>query len=238
MAKGTQAQFHDITLETGGIETITINRNGNHQYWVGDGPKMSGVTTQLYHLDGNMFPIGMGWAIKQVRLADGDMEKRLGAPKRIGDAAIATGTYLHEGMENFIATGKIDEENYLLTTLLQGVGQRDWIATEQFLYHPEYKYGGTADAFSQEPGGIALWDWKTKDAESFAKYGPGIKDMAQASAYVMALRAMGSVLAPDMAYICYIMRDGSTVDVVPVEIDRGWELFKAANHIHTLLKDK
>lgn len=225
-----ETQTHELVLG----QSVTISRNGRHQYWIGDGPKMSGVTTQLGHLDGDSFSVGMGWALKQARLADGDLD----APRRLGKEAQDIGTYLHEGVEQFIASGHIDEENYLLTTLLQGVGQRDWIATEQFLYHPEYKYGGTADAFSEEPGGIALWDWKTKDAESFAKYGPGIKDMAQASAYTMALRAMGSVLAPDMAYICYVMRDGSDVQIVPVEIDRGWELFKAANHIHTLLKDK
>ena len=82
----------------------------------------------------------------------------------------------------------------------------------------------------------STWDWKTKDAESFAKYGPSIKDYAQAAAYVMALRAMGSALSPDLAYICYVMRDASDVTIVPVDIERGWNLFRAANHIHQLVK--
>jgi hypothetical protein len=223
-----EIQTHELVLG----ESVTISRNGNHQYWVDDGPKMSSVTSQLGHLDADGFGMGMGWALKQARLANGDLE----APRRIGKEAQEIGTYLHEGIEQFIASGHIDEENYLLTTLLQGVGQRDWIATERFLYHPEYLYGGTADAFSQEESGIALWDWKTKDAESYAKYGPGIKDMAQASGYVMALRAMGSALSPDLAYICYVMRDGSDVQIVPVDIEKGWELFKASNHLHRLVK--
>ena len=44
-------------------------------------------------------------------------------------------------------------------------------------------------------------------------------------------------MAPDMAYVCYIMRDGSDVELVRVDIEKGWELFKAANHIHNLLNE-
>jgi hypothetical protein len=32
------------------------------------------------------------------------------------------------------------------------------------------------------------------------------------------------------------MRDGSDVQIVPVDIEKGWELFKASNHLHRLVK--
>ena len=84
MPRGTDTQLHDIILQTGEIETVAINRNGLHQYWVGDnGPKMASVTAKLGHLDANGFSVGMGWALKQAKLAGGDLD----APRRIGKEA-------------------------------------------------------------------------------------------------------------------------------------------------------
>ena len=52
----------------------------------------------------------------------------------------------------------------------------------------------------------------------------------------MALREMGSVYAPAFANIAYVMRDGSGVDVVPVDIDRSYELFTESLHMTGLVK--
>ena len=52
----------------------------------------------------------------------------------------------------------------------------------------------------------------------------------------MALREMDSILAPASGYIAYVMRDGSGVDVVPVDLEQGWELFKASRTLSLLVK--
>ena len=212
---------------------VSISRNGNHQYWIeGEEDRMPSVTSMLGHLDSGAFGVGMGWALKQARLADGDLD----APRRLSKEAQDEGNRLHDAIHQFIENGTVDETNDLFVVWLNQVGNHhEWSASERFLFHAKMRYGGTADAFSR-PAHTTIWDWKSKDAESYSKYGGSIKDHAQLGAYAMGLREMGSIHAPTLGKIAYIMRDGSGVDVVPVDLDYGWELFKASHHIYTLLK--
>lgn len=209
--------------------TVNIHRNGRHQYWLdGNEERMPSVTSMLGHLDSGGFGVGVGWAIKQARL-----NNDLDAPRRMGNEARDEGTRLHQAVDSYISSQIVDEENALFVLWLNEVGNHHtWVASERFLYHPSYRYGGTGDGFSTD----AIWDWKTKDAESYSKYGGSLSDIAQLSAYAMALTGMGSTLARDKGYICYVMRDGSGVDTVAVDLNEGWELFKAAHHVHALVK--
>ena len=211
---------------------VNISRNGNHQYWLEGEDKMPSVTAMLGHLDSGAFGAGMGWALKMARENDGDLT----AANRMSKEAQEEGTRLHEAIHQYIEKGIVDETNDLFVVWLNQVGNHhEWSASERFLYHPKLRYGGTADAFSR-PAHTTIWDWKSKDSESYSKHGGSIKDHAQLGAYAMGLREMGSIHTPTQGNIAYVMRDGSGVDVVPVDLDYGWELFKASHHIYTLLK--
>ena len=217
--------------------SLQIYRNGNHKYWVdgGEKNKAPSVTTLISHIDGDGFGAGMGWAMKMARQNDGDLT----AAQRIGQASRDEGTHLHNAIHYYIATGGIDEESDLFISWLQAVGDENtWLASEQFVYSSHYLYGGTADALSLHATDTAIWDWKTKNAESYDKYGGGsMKDQAQLAAYAMALREMDSVYVPERGFIAYIMRDQSGVDVVPVDLNKGWKLFLASRSLYNLVRE-
>jgi hypothetical protein len=56
----TETQNHPLSDGS----TVNINRNGNHQYWVDDGPKMWSVTSLVKHISGDTFGVGSNWALK------------------------------------------------------------------------------------------------------------------------------------------------------------------------------
>jgi hypothetical protein len=213
---------------------VIISRDGHHQYWIGDKDtkdkeKMPSVTGLLGPLDGG-FGVGMGWALKVAREAGGDLE----APRRVSKEARDQGNLLHDAIDNFISEGIVDEESPLFVAWLNEVGNHhDWYASEKYLYHPKLRFGGTVDACERY---AVIWDWKTKDRESYDKYGSSDKDQVQLSAYAAALNEMGSVYAPSSGKIAYIMRDGSGVEVVEVNLNKGWEMFKVCHHLHSLRK--
>ncbi len=217
--------------------TIEISRNGNHQYWLPDGERMSGVTSLLTALD-PPFGAASGWAIKQARLAGGDLD----APSRVSREAKESGAKLHNQIHEYITDGRVAEEDDVFMLWFTELGKHHtWLASERFLYHPDYKFGGTVDAFSKLPGTdeIVIWDWKTKaqnQMDSIRKYGAYAKDVAQISAYASALQQMKSQLSPIAAKIAYLSRDSSDIAVVDVDLDHGWELFKASLQVYMLLK--
>jgi hypothetical protein len=236
---GTETQHHALKDGT----TLTISRNGNHQYWLDDGVKVPSVTGLLGHIDSDGFGTGMGWAMKIAREHDGDLD----APRRVSKEAMDSGTALHDDIDQYIKDGTVAEGNPAFVAWMHEVGERtEWVAAEQFVFSEAFSYGGTADAFSMSPergsilapipGDSVIWDWKTKNPESYAKYGGSVKDHAQLAAYGMALREMDSILAPASGYIAYVMRDGSGVDVVPVDLEQGWKLFKASRTLSLLVK--
>ena len=226
-----QTQLHD--LANGETVKITRRDGRGHQYIVAGIEKpMPSVTGMLGHVESDGFGIGSGWATKMIRSAAGDLD----APKLASQRAVDLGNEVHEAIERFIKTSEVTEENLGFISWLNTVGNHyEWIAGEAFLYHPDMHYGGTVDAISGGDDGI-LWDWKTKDPESYRDkgYGGSLKDHAQVASYVMALEAMGSQWKPKKARIAYIMRDGSGTDVVDVDIEAGMALFLTSRKMKIL----
>jgi hypothetical protein len=215
-------------------ETVSISRNGNHQYWIGDnGPKMRSVTGMISHIEGDTFGVGLNWGLKMVREHDGD----LNAPRSINKESVDTGNRLHEAIDRYITNGTITEDPVFMSWYNE-LGGEEWLASEVFLYHPDMLYGGTADAISLSTDGtVTIFDWKTVDPNSWQKYGANLrinKDSAQLAAYASCLTTMGSVYAPLRGCVAYIMRDGSGVDVVEVDLERGSKLFRASRELFLL----
>jgi hypothetical protein len=226
---GTETQQHP--LQSGVL--LTINRNDKHQYWLNDGSRVPGATGLLGHIDGDGFGAGIGWASKIIGENSGDTT----APYRVRDQAKVSGTVLHQDIEDYITEGAVAEDNPAFVSWMNELGGlHEWIAVEQFVFNKTLRYGGTADAFSLSPDGagdVVIWDWKSKNA---THRGSSPRDHAQLAAYSMALREMGSVYAPERGYIAYIKRDGSGVDVVPVDLERGARLFEASLDLFHLVK--
>jgi len=215
---------------------VTISRNGNHQYWIGDnGPKVRSVTSMLRHIEGDSFGVGLNWGLKMVRENNGDMD----APKRMNASSIEVGNHLHATVDAYIQNGTIDEEDPLFLAWFHAIGEpTDWLASERFLYHPALQYGGTLDSVSMNADGeIAIHDLKTVEPLSWAKYGSSLrinKDSAQLAAYNDALTTMGSIWSPTKGYITYVRRDGSGAEVVEVDLERGSKLFQASRELFVL----
>ena len=224
-------QIHQ--LANGQTVEITRRDGRGHQYIVDGVEKpMPSVTGMLGHVESGLFGVGQGWATKQIRLANGDLD----APKRVGDKAVADGNDIHNAIEAYIKTGTVDEENLGFISWLNTVGQDHdpyWVAAETFLYHPRMAYGGTLDAISNRFQESILWDWKTKDPVSYNKYGGSLKDHAQVASYADALNAMGSEFQGiQHAKIAYIMRDGSGTDVIDVDLEVGRKLFTLSRDLY------
>ena len=150
------------------------------------------------------------------------------------------GNRLHEAVDAYIRHGTITEDDPLFLAWFNEVGKANeelWLASELFLYNPalEPHYGGTVDAISiGKQDEVVIWDWKTKEKDSYEEYGGYLHEHAQLAAYADALRAMGSVYTPTKGCIAYIMRDGSYVDVVEIDLERGSKLFNASRELFLL----
>ena len=220
--------------------TVEIERkdvNKGHRYILNGGKPVGSVTSILGHLDSDAFSIGMNWALKQVRLADGDLD----APKRIGTTAREAGELLHSQIEEFIKNGTIAEDETFLAwhRLMDGLGLSEGlelVATERFVFDPEFMIGGTVDCIVQTlDREFHVYDWKTKQRDSYDRYGPSAKDMTQIAGYCYALRIMNSEWTPSKAFIIYVMRDGSKAERVEVPLDKYIPIYKAAHQLHSLL---
>ena len=227
----TETQNHRLSDGS----TANINRNGNHQYWVDDGPKMKSVSSLVKHISGDTFGVGSNWALKIARESGGDLD----APRQRNKEALASGTELHRAIDDYIKHGTIDESP-LFVAWYNKLGQEAWLASETFLYHPGLKpgYGGTSDALAlNDSGTVTIYDWKTRDRESYEKNGGYLHEVAQLAAYADAITAMGSIYTPiQRGCIAYVMRDGSYVDVVEVDLAYGSKLFAASRELHLLTK--
>lgn len=207
-----------------GDAVFEITRNGRHQYKYDKVSQtetmreahrnvwLPGVTTITGHIGGDNFSMVMNWTLKQIREADGDIE----APKRSGTEARETGEKLHQDIDNFIKnpTAPQAEDNDLFMRWHRELGGHKWVASEQFVVSTSYGYGGTADAISLEPEGFAIWDWKTK----MPGYTIRQPELSQITAYALAMDSMDHPQTPVKAYIACVMRDGSGIDVIPVDI--------------------
>jgi hypothetical protein len=240
-----ETQEHLLQARLTGDDTLTISRNGNHQYWTHQGTKVPSVTTMATHVDEGSFGAAMGWTLNQIKDNGGD----LGAPNRISKQAMEDGNQLHAAIDAYIQNGTIAEGNPLFIAWLHEVGEKhDWLDSEQFIYHEKGLFGGTLDALSRDKEyphrddsiSSMVWDWKTVDPKSWAKHGSTFrhaKDSAQLAAYASALQHMGSIYVPTRGCIAYIMRDASAVVVEEVDLAWGWRLFQASHIIYNLRKD-
>ncbi len=203
---------------------------------------LPGVTTIASHVGGDNFSMAMNWGLKQVRRSallrlgidadslDSDAFKKaweavkdnqfltsdMEAPKRSGTEAREIGEKLHQDIDSFIKNPNAPqaEDNDLFMLWHRELGSHKWVASEQFLVNTSYGYGGTADAISLEPDGFAIWDWKTKDSG----YTIRPSELAQITAYALAMESMDHPLTPVKAFIACVMRDGSGIDITPVDI--------------------
>jgi hypothetical protein len=222
----TEEQVHEL-MDGSSVTIVRINDRYGHKYALREGGEqrfdqdlglMPSVTSLTSHVDAGAFQIGMNWAMKVARENGGDLE----APKRVGKEALDQGNALHDDIDSYIKHGTVNEESPAFVTWLREIGsQLNFNASELFVYHRKMVYGGTVDAIGMN----WAWDWKTKDPDSYAKNGGSLKDHVQLAAYVEALRSMESIHTPVEAKIAYVMRDGSGVDVVDVDIEGSFELF-------------
>ena len=233
-------QHHPTATNVFGEKTIMISRNGNHQYWIGEDKKnkMPSVTGITKYADAGSFGAGLGWAIKVGKENDGD----LNSPRGLSLQVQKEGTDLHNSIDQYINNRTIDDDSVLFSTWLKTFANTTFLASEQLLYHKEMLYGGTADAFYFDPedksgtADIVLADWKTKERKSFESYGPPVKDLIQISAYVISVDCMSDIYTPQQAKIIYLFRDNSGIEIVDVDIERYFEVFRACHHLHTVLK--
>ena len=228
-------------LETGIIDISRANVGQGHRYSVDGIKRMPSVTGIAKHVEGDTFGIGVNWAAKMIR-DTGDPD----APKNHSKQARNEGEKLHDEISKYIEEGIVTEDSPMFLAWLGMANRLDtengeqFIKAERYLYHPELKYGGTCDAISQTSSGrFNLWDWKTKDRESFEKQGSTgyLKDDVQLAAYVHALWSMNSIWKPTRAYVCYVMRDGSYAVHREIDIEHSMKLFVASWHIHKLLEE-
>jgi hypothetical protein len=248
-------ETQDHPLRGGG--TLAVSRSVSdgevsvHKYWLDPKGKLPGATTVAGHVDAGGFGAGMGWAEKVARANDGDID----APKRLSDAARDEGTRLHDDIDTYISSGRrvVAETNPLFVAWLHALGDdTSWVTSERFVVNSYGGYGGTIDAISiDDGGGLCIWDWKTVapgeepdratgiKGSGWRRYGSRYrkaKDSAQLAAYACALRVMDSTYAPTHGRIGYVLRDGSEVVVEDIDLEWGWELFKASLTLYGLRK--
>jgi hypothetical protein len=231
-------EIQEHTLKDGSV--IEISRDVNHQYRVNNGPKMSNVTSMTHSLiDGDTFGIAVRWATNIIR----DTNNFDGALLAQEEGRMG-GERLHSAVQDYIDNGVISEDSETFVAWLQTAGKLEqqglsWVTSERFVYHPDLNYAGTVDALSIDlEGNIAIWDWKTKQRDSWERNGPYLSEQAQLAAYATALKAMGSRWVPTKAYIMYVMRDGSYTDTREVDIKKGMELFLASQAVYNLVKER
>ena len=238
----TTIETQDHPIKGGG--TLAVSRSVSdgevsvHKYWLDPKVKLPGATTVAGHVDAGGFGAGMGWAEKVARANDGDID----APQRESKAARDEGTRLHDDIDTYISSGRrvVAETNPLFVRWLHALGgDTPWLTSERFVVNRYGGYGGTIDAISIDDDGLCIWDWKTVAPGSWRRYGSGYRkasNSAQLAAYACALRVMDSTYAPTHGRIGYCLRDGSEVVVEDIDLEWGWELFKASLTLYDLRK--
>lgn len=216
--------------------TLEITRNGRHQYAIEGTSWVPSVTTIGKYIAGDTFGIGAAWAAKMIR-ESGDLE----AVKNSNKQVIAEGNQLHERIRTYIEDGDVAEDNSIFVAWLKAMGSVEFLASERFVYHPQLHYGGTFDAVGiDQDRGVTLYDWKTKNRDSFEKYegsSSWLTEQGQLAAYIHALWSMNSVWHPVRGVVCYIMRDGSYAVEREIDIEQGMRLFVASRNMHLMVQD-
>ena len=232
--------------------------DGNHMYKVeginknksGTELAMSSVSTIAGLASGFSSDAAKRWASK-LALAEQDAD----AHARASAAYAEIGTIHHRHISGLALSDK-DEAQYLETwaqpwglnyDMFVGwsswmkehgvVFERDFIATEMYVYSKTLKYAGQLDAIIQFEGTPTIFDWKTA-----TKGGASIKDSAhavQVGGYYLALQEMLAEHGgypfelPTQAFIGYTFRDApKEVQLEKVDIKSAIEVFEHAQKIH------
>ena len=231
----SKCEKQEHPLADGG--SMVVYRDGRHRYYDEEAHvACPSVTTTLVHLD-PPFGAGKGWAVKLIK-DDYTQQGKDGVPHfDIPDIqsseARKLGNELHNAIDEYIKDGTVDESNLAFSAWFKEFSRTEWVASEQFvLSSGEHGlFGGTLDAISMDKDGeLVLHDWKSKS--SFREVGR--KDMAQIGGYYLGLKSMGSAYLPQKAVISYVLRDGSGLHNIPVNLEYCVELFKSARHLWTL----
>ena len=219
----SKCEKQEHPLADGG--SMVVYRDGRHRYYDEEAHvACPSVTTTLVHLD-PPFGAGVGWA-------KNEMAKGID-PSATSAEARKLGNELHKAIDEYIKDGTVDESNLAFSAWFKEFSRTEWVASEQFvLSSGEHGlFGGTLDAISMDKDGeLVLHDWKSKS--SFREVGR--KDMAQIGGYYLGLKSMGSAYLPQKAVISYVLRDGSGLHNIPVNLEYCVELFKSARHLWTL----
>lgn len=228
-----------------GDKEVHIARTPRHKYSYyikgGDtgersqGTNMPSVTTIGGYIGADSFGAGVGWAQSVIRKNNGDPD----APKSAAEKSMHLGTALHDAIDRFVQFREMpDEVDDAFMSWHREIGsQRMWVASELMVVDLALEIGGTIDAISAENGSYAIWDWKTKDRNAKGTFHKDPKDQAQIAAYARALRSLGHQFTPQRGYICYIMRDGSGLEVTEVDLPRAEKLFDLGYNMYHALKE-
>ena len=195
---------------------------------------MPSVTTIGGYIGAASFGAGVGWAQSVIRKNNGDPD----SPKAAAEKAMQLGTALHDAIDRFVQyremPGELDDA--FMSWHREIGSQHTWVASELLVVDPFIEIGGTIDAISVENGSYAIWDWKTKDRNAKGTFHKDPKDQAQIAAYARALRRLGHQFAPQLGYICYIMRDGSGLEIIKVDLLQAERLFDLGYGMYHALK--
>ena len=236
-------QEHE-TLDGKIIQIAMNNINNTHKYRVKE-PRMKNfsefsksVSSVVQAIDVGAFGAGVRYAISEA--------KKTGKPDQANDTtqeSIDLGTALHKRIEDYIRYGSIDTDDQTFMNWYDTVGKdTNWVATEVFCYDSTFGYGGTIDALSFDGTTYTIWDWKTKNTNTYRRNWYYPKDRAQLAGYARALMNMESKYYPVMeAKIAYVMRDSDLVEVQSFNIGQYITLFESSWHFTDLvntLKDR
>ena len=231
-----------------GDNEVHIQRTPRHKYSYyiikrGDGSmnphwqgsNMPSVTTIGGYIGADSFGAGVGWAQSVIRKNNGDPD----SPKAAAEKSMQLGTELHNAIDKFVQFREMpDEADDAFMSWHREIGsQRMWVASEMMVVDIDIDVGGTIDAISAENGSYAIWDWKTKDRNAKGTFHKDPKDQAQIAAYARALHRLRHQFAPQKAYICYIMRDGSGLEVIEVDLAKARKLFDLGYDMYHALKE-
>ena len=226
---------------------IHIQRTPKHKYSyqitserrerqpVGEGSNLPSVTTIGGCIAHDGFGAGVGWAQWLIGQHKGDVA----AAERASKQTMQRGTDIHNVIDKFIKVRDMPEENddAFMSWHREIGSQHMWVASEMLVVDTTLEIGGTIDAISVENGSYVIWDWKTKDRNSRGTFHKDPKDKAQIAAYARALHRINHQFTPQKAYICYIMRDGSGIEVVDVDLTKACKLFDIGHSMYHALRN-
>lgn len=227
-----------------------------------EGMLLPSVTTVLRQMSA---PALEAWKRKQLAQAAIDlhewrdmppeaaMDMLLAAGNAFGQRAAATGTEIHELLEQGVEPGAAPErvQPYMWAAMaaLQALGSPEPVAAERTVVHLGHKgwggYAGTADLLYRAEGGLGVLDWKSKaDPGSTAGWSNDALQLAALAACISWVDREGELhpMEDEVVEISVaaIKSDG-TADVrrisSPHTLAQLAEAFRGLVHVHALMAE-